>query len=122
MRSKYVVGTMVLTQIAGPNTIVHPGTVMVHATNAPITNPTMMRAGWFVRLTSTAHGMGRWCVDIDGNGRIGNGSWISKGCFGVRGQCQGTNGKINLGENGIEVAPFGQESDGHSRICCTTFP
>ena len=57
IRSQYMHSFFVLTEIASSHTIVHPGTVMVHPTNTPIADSTMMRIGWFVRLTMTAHGM-----------------------------------------------------------------
>jgi len=41
--------------IAGTNTIVHPWTMMIHTRDASITDTTMMRKRWFVRLTLTAH-------------------------------------------------------------------
>ena len=45
-------------QVAGPHTIGHPWTVMVHSTDAAVANSTMMRHGGFEGLALSAHGMG----------------------------------------------------------------
>ena len=92
--------TLPLTEIAGSHTVVHPWTVMIHPTDAPVTNATVMRVGWLVGLTMTAHGMrGDPLLEQNGprHGFFGNTAGIGKHCLDVRCQCQGANGPVYHG-------------------------
>lgn len=44
-----------LTQVVGPNTVVHPGAVVVHAADASVANTTMMRHGRLEGLALATH-------------------------------------------------------------------
>ena len=54
----------------------HHHSLTIHSTDTSITNTTMMCLVWFEGLTSTAHGMGGRCIDINGHGSLWNGSWL----------------------------------------------
>lgn len=45
-------------EIVSPDAIVHPRTMVVHAADTPVADPTMVRHGWFEGLALPAHGMG----------------------------------------------------------------
>jgi hypothetical protein len=65
---------MSITDIESIRTILDPRTVMVHATNATLTGPTMMRQDWFTGLTQCAVGIGAANHRTAGNrARIGQG-------------------------------------------------
>ena len=68
-------------QITGPDAIVHPRTVVVHATDAPVADATVMRLRRFERLTLRAHGQFGLRVPLcsGGHGRRRHGPGIGQG-------------------------------------------
>jgi len=81
-----------LTQISSSDTIVHPGTMMVHSTNTSITNSAMVRHGWLEGLALATHGMAVFheSLAFTGNGLNGYTSRICQWRLGVAGQCHAT--------------------------------
>lgn len=84
-------------QIARANTIIHPRTMMIHATNAAIANATMMTAGGFKGLTLSTHGMRIFnhALTFRGNGGDGDTAGIRQARLDMRGQGQGNQCRIN---------------------------
>lgn len=56
--------------IPNPNTIVDPGTMMIHLDDTSLTDTTMMGPVWFVRLTSSTYTFDSGRTS-DGPGRTG---------------------------------------------------
>jgi hypothetical protein len=78
-----------LTKITCPNTIIHPGTMVIHSTDTSIANSTMMTEGRFESLTLSTHGVtGRISpLDLHGYGTFRNGTRIRKRRLGVTCEC-----------------------------------
>ena len=91
-------------EIGRSHTIVHPRTVMVHATNATIANATVMRSSRFVGLTVTAHGVYGIIDGLSyGHSRGGYAAGIGERRLGVGTQCQRTDCAIDGRYTGRQV-------------------
>jgi hypothetical protein len=89
--------------ISSSNAVVHPRTMMVHASDTPVADSTVMRSIWFVALTPRAHGVCCGTVRIDGDRGRGYCARIRKGGFDVTGQGECTEGKVGFGEKGWQM-------------------
>lgn len=85
-------------QIARSDTIIHPGTMMIHPTNTAIADATVMTLiRWFVGLTQAADRVEFDLVRVgrQWHGGFRYGTRIGQRRFGVGRQGQGTNGAIH---------------------------
>jgi hypothetical protein len=105
-------------QVRRPDTVVHPGTMMVHAAYAAIANAAMMRVQRFKGLTLPTHAVGvfqqslpfaRNCLDRDT-------SWIGEGRLGMTGQSHATQDSINHPQNDGNAFGNGQQNDGKGTV------
>jgi hypothetical protein len=105
-------------QVAGPHTIVHPWTMMVHSTDAAIADSTMMRHGGFEGLTLSAHGVRILHEPLTFRRNSGqrHTSRIRQGSLGVTGQSHKTQDVVNHAQDDRNSFCDCQEGDSGSRI------
>jgi len=105
-------------EIASTNTIVHPGTVVIHATNATIANTTVMRVCGFERLALSTHAVGvtEYALTFTGNGLDGDTARVRQGRLGVTRQGHHAQTRVNHAEDNGNPFRDGEKCNGKGRV------